>query len=110
MGGHVVGYWCLCAHTPSPAITRAPRLSGRVRHAALVEASTQQEADTSSSALADDGDSEDEMVRALEQEMASEAPGGAPSEAPEAPGGALARLLEGVRRIEEAQNMYSSSN
>ena len=72
--------------------------------------STQQEADTSSSALADDGDSEDEMVRALEQEMASEAPGGAPSEAPEAPGGALARLLEGVRRIEEAQNMYSSSN
>ena len=72
--------------------------------------STQQEADTSSSALADDGDSEDEMVRELEQEMASEAPGGAPSEAPEAPGGALARLLEGVRRIEEAQNMHSSSN
>jgi len=72
--------------------------------------STQQEADASSSALADDGDSEDEMVRELEQEMASEAPGGAPSEAPEAPGGALARLLEGVQRIEEAQNMYSSSN
>ena len=72
--------------------------------------STQQEADTSSSALADDGDSEDEMVRELEQEMASEAPGGAPSEAPEAPGDALARLLEGVRRIEEAQNMHSSSN
>ena len=38
MGGHVVGYWCLCAPPPSPAITRAPRLSGRVRHAALVEA------------------------------------------------------------------------
>ena len=72
--------------------------------------STQQEADTSSSALADDGDSEDEMVRELEQEMASEAPGGAPSEAPEAPGDALARLLEGVRRIEEAQNMHSSPN
>jgi hypothetical protein len=68
-------------------------------------ASTRQEAGASSSAPADDEDSEDEMVRELEQEMALEAPGDALSEAPEAPEDALARLLEGVRRIEEAESV-----
>ena len=69
-------------------------------------ASTRQEAGAASSALADDGDSEDEMVRELEQEMAAQGS----SEAPEGPapeeseGEALARLLEGVQRIEEAES------
>ena len=67
-------------------------------------ASAQEEAGAASSALADDGGSEDEMVRELEQEMASEAPKDALSEASEAPEDALARLLEGLRRIEEAES------
>ena len=72
-----------------------------------VAAITRQEAGAASSALADDEDSEDEMVRELEREMA----GQGSSEAPEGPapeeseGDALARLLEGVQRIEEAESM-----
>ena len=68
--------------------------------------STRQEAGASSSAPADDEDSEDEMVRELEQEMMAQG-SSAPSERgpPEESGSdALARLLEGVRRIEEAES------
>lgn len=68
-------------------------------------ASTQQEAGASSSAPPDE-DSEDEMVRELEQElMAQES--SAPPEGPpeESDNDALARLiLEGVQRIEEAES------
>ena len=67
-------------------------------------ASAQQEAGASSSAPPDE-DSEDEMVRELEQElMAQES--SAPPEGPpeESDNDALARLLEGVQRIEEAES------
>jgi hypothetical protein len=67
-------------------------------------ASAQQEAGASSSAPPDE-DSEDEMVRELEQElMAQES--SAPPEGPpeESDSDALARLLEGVQRIEEAES------
>lgn len=71
-------------------------------------ASTRQEAGASSSTPADDEDSEDEMVRELEREMvtqgSSEAPEG-PAAPEESEGDALARLLEGVQRIEEAESM-----
>jgi hypothetical protein len=63
--------------------------------------STQQEAGASSSAPADE-DSDDEMVRELEESMmvqgSSEPPEGPPDDSD-----ALARLLEGVRRIEEVE-------
>ena len=63
--------------------------------------STQQEAGASSSAPADE-DSDDEMVRELEESMmvqgSSEPPEGPPDD-----NDALARLLEGVRRIEEVE-------
>ena len=62
--------------------------------------STQQAAGASSSAPADDEDSEDEMVRELEEALA---PPGGPSQ--ESDADALARLLEGVRRIEEVESI-----
>jgi len=61
--------------------------------------STQQTAGASSSAPAEE-DSEDEMVRELEEALA---PPGGPSQ--ESDADALARLLEGVRRIEEVESI-----
>ena len=61
--------------------------------------STQQAAGASSSAPAEE-DSEDEMVRELEEALA---PPGGPSQ--ESDADALARLLEGVRRIEEVESI-----
>lgn len=61
--------------------------------------STQQAAGASSSAPAEE-DSEDEMVRELEEALA---PLGGPSQ--ESDADALARLLEGVRRIEEVESI-----
>jgi hypothetical protein len=63
--------------------------------------STRQEAGASPSAPAED-DSEDEMVRELEREMVSVPPERPPEESDS---DALARLLEGVRRIEELEGI-----
>ena len=65
--------------------------------------STQQEAGALSSAPADE-DSDDEMVRELEQEMMAQGSPD-PSERPpeESRSDALVRLLEGIRRIEETE-------
>ena len=65
--------------------------------------SAQQEAGASSSAPADE-DSDDEMVRELEQEMMAQGSSAPPDGPPEESGSeALARLLEGVRRMEEVE-------
>ena len=65
--------------------------------------STQQDASASSSAPPDE-DSDDEMVRELEQEMMAQGSSAPPDGPPEESGSeALARLLEGVGRIEEAE-------
>ena len=67
---------------------------------------TQQAAGASSSAPADE-DSEDEMVRELERDMVVAQGSSAPPEGPapeESDSDALARLLEGLRRIEEAES------
>ena len=66
---------------------------------------TRQVAGASSSAPTDD-DSGDEMVRELEQEMLAQG-SSVPSERPpeESDSDALARLLEGVRRIEELEGI-----
>ena len=63
----------------------------------------QQEAGASSTAPADE-DSDDEMVRELEQEMMAQGASDPPESGPPEKSGddALARLLEGVQRIEEA--------
>ena len=63
----------------------------------------QQEAGASSTAPADE-DSDDEMVRELEQEMMAQGASDPPESGPPEESGndALARLLEGVQRIEEA--------
>ena len=76
-----------------------------VIHESRRAASTQREAGASSSALADE-DSEGEMVRALEQEMMSQGSSEAPERQAieESERDALARLLEGVRRIEDAES------
>ena len=67
-------------------------------------ASTQQEAGASSSAPPDE-DSEDEMVRELEQELMGQESSAPPEGPPEESGSdALTRLLEGVQRIEEAES------
>ena len=67
-------------------------------------ASIQQEAAGASSSAPPDEDSEDEMVRELEQELMGQE-SSAPPEGPpeESDNDALARLLEGVQRIEEAE-------
>ena len=66
---------------------------------------TRQEAGASPSAPADD-DSEDEMVRELEQEMMAQGSSVPPERPPEeSDSDALARLLEGVRRIEEREGI-----
>ena len=67
--------------------------------------STQQQAGSSSSAPPDE-DSDDEMVRELEQEMMAQA-SSTPPEGPTEESGndALARLLEDVQRIEEAESI-----
>ena len=68
--------------------------------------STRQEAGPSSSAPPDEG-SEDEMVRELERDMMVAPGSSAPPEGPapeESDSDALARLLEGLRRIEEAES------
>ena len=73
--------------------------------------STQQQAGSSSSAPVDE-DSDDEMVRELEEAMMVQGS----SDPPEGPGpeeserDALAGLLVGVRRIEEAESVSFSSN
>ena len=67
--------------------------------------STQQEAGASSPAPADE-DSDDKMVRELEQEMMAQGSSGPPEGPPEESGSdALARLLEGVQRIEEVESI-----
>ena len=76
---------------------------GSVMHESRRAASTQQEAGASSSAPPDE-DSEDEMVRTLEHEMAQQGSSAPPEARSEESGnGYLARLLEGVRQIEEAE-------
>ena len=70
--------------------------------------STQQEAAGASSSAPVDEDSEDEMVRELELEMVAQGGSSDPPESgpPEESGNdALARLLEGVQRIEEAESV-----
>ena len=63
--------------------------------------SAQQEAGASSSAPADE-DSDDEMVRELEREMMAQGSPD-PPERSQDDSDALARLLEGVRRMEEVE-------
>ena len=76
---------------------------GSVMYESRRVTSTQQEAGASSSTPPDE-DSEDEMVRALEQEM-EHGVSAPPKARPEKSGNdALARLLDGVRRIEEAES------
>ena len=67
--------------------------------------STQQEAGASSSAPVDE-DSDDEMVRELEQEMMAQGSSDPRESGPpeESCNDALARLLEGVQRIEETES------
>ena len=67
--------------------------------------STQQEASASSSAPVDE-DSDDEMVRELEQEMMAQGSSDPRESGPpeESCNDALARLLEGVQRIEETES------
>ena len=67
--------------------------------------STQQQAGSSSSAPVDE-DSDDEMVRELEEVMMVQGSSD-PSEGPPEESGndTLARLLEGVQRIEEAESI-----
>ena len=68
--------------------------------------SAQQEAGASSSAPADE-DSDDEMVRELEQEMMAQGSFDPRESGPPEESGndALARLLEGVRGIEELEEI-----
>ena len=68
-------------------------------------ASTRQEAGAAYSAPADDEDSDDEMVRELEREMVAQGSSEAPQESER---DTLARLLEGVQRIEEAESMRTN--
>jgi len=70
--------------------------------------STQQEAAGASSSAPVDEDSEDEMVRELELEMVAQGGSSDPPESgppEESDNDALARLLEGVQRIEEAESV-----
>ena len=79
------------------------RLTRGVVGAVMAESrgAAQQEAGASSTAPADE-DSDDEMVRELEQEMMAQG-SSAPADGPPDDRDALARLLEGVRRIEEVE-------
>ena len=66
---------------------------------------TQQQAGSSSSAPVDE-DSDDEMVRELEEVMMVQVSSDPPEGPPEESGNdTLARLLEGVQRIEEAESI-----
>ena len=85
------------------------RLTREVVRSVMAESrgvvSAQQEAGSSSSAPVDEG-SDDEMVRELEEVMMVQVSSDPPEGPPEESGNdTLARLLEGVQRIEEAESM-----
>ena len=79
------------------------RLTREVVRSVMAESrgAAQQEAGASSTAPADE-DSDDEMVRELEREMMAQGSPDPPGR-PQDDSDALARLVEGLRRIEEVE-------